>query len=61
MNNLNRNIIYDKFLQIEGWACRGKVLVENHKMDLAKEAGERIRKDLSELLVLLKNKPGGIG
>jgi hypothetical protein len=56
MTDLNRNIIYDKFLQIEGWAYRGKVLVENRKMDLARKAGIRIKNDLKELLVLLKDK-----
>lgn len=57
IENLDRNILYDKFLQIEGYAYRGKKLIEDHEMDLAKQAALRIRKDLNELLILFKVNP----
>ncbi len=54
---MSKNVTYDKFLQVEMWAFRGKKLIENGKLELAKEAGLRIKKDLDELLVLLKCNP----
>jgi hypothetical protein len=46
--------MYDKFLQIEGWAYRGRYLVEKEEMEKAKDACLHIRYDLEELEVLLK-------
>lgn len=54
MNGLDRNIIYDKFLVIEGWAYRGKKLAEKDHMDLAGRSAERIWTEIKELVVLLK-------
>lgn len=52
--SISHNVIYDKFLAIEGWAFRGRHLVEKDEMEKVKEACLRIRNDLEELEVLLK-------
>ena len=54
---IHQTILYEKFLYLEGWAVRGKHLCEVDRIDLAIEAAERMRKDLNELLVLLKAEP----
>jgi hypothetical protein len=51
---IRKTILYDKFLSIEGWALRGKTLIERDRLEKAMEAVERIEKDLEELRVLLK-------
>ena len=51
---ISHNVIFDKFLNIEGWAYRGRHLVEKQEMEKAREACKRIRYDLEELEVLLK-------
>jgi hypothetical protein len=58
---LEKTILYDKFLQIESWAYRGRHLVEKGLIEKAREAARRIETDLQELKVLLKmpDKEGG--
>lgn len=51
---ISHNVIYDKFLNIEGWSYRGRHLIEKEEMEKAKEACLHIRHDLEELEVLLK-------
>ncbi len=51
---ITHNIIYDKFLNIESWAYRGKHLIEKEEIEKAKQTCRRIRHDLEELEVLLK-------
>ena len=53
-SEIDKNIIYDRFLVIEGWAFRGKALVEKGNLDKAKAAYNRIKKEMDELKVLLK-------
>jgi hypothetical protein len=56
----NRNIIYDKFLIIEGFAYRGKVMVERGSRERAIECHNRILMEMKELGVLLKQVTDGI-
>ncbi len=58
-DTINRNIIYDKFLLIEGWAERGRLLAEKGLIDKAKEALKRIHRELNELDVVMKFDPDG--
>lgn len=51
---ITHNVIFDKFLNIEGWAYRGRHLVEKEEMEKAKDACLRIKHDLEELEVLLR-------
>ncbi len=54
---INRSIIYDKFLLIEGWAERGRLLSEKGLTDKAREALRRIHRELRELDVVMKYNP----
>jgi len=59
MVNINKNIIYDKFLIIEGFAYRGKLMVEHGDSIKAIQCYDRIKKEMGELEVLLKKVPNG--
>jgi hypothetical protein len=51
---IRHDVVYDKFLMIEGWAYRGKMLIERDNEGKAKEAALRVREELKILLVSLK-------
>ena len=58
MMDIKKNIIYDRFLAIESWAYRGKMLSEKGQMDKVRAAYKRMKKDMTELGVLLKHDEG---
>jgi len=51
---IRKNIIYDRFLQVEGLAYMGKNLVEKGRKEKAIECFNRIVKEVKELGILLK-------
>ncbi len=52
--DFSRNIIFDKFLCIEGWAYRCRHLIKTGENDKIKQGYLRMRKDMAELAILLK-------
>lgn len=54
INRIGLNVGYDKFLIIEGWAYRGRKLLENGEEEKAKSCAKRISEELKILKVILK-------
>ena len=54
-SELGKNVIYDKFLVIEGWAFRGKALIEKGDLKKVRIAYDRMKKEMDELSALLKD------
>jgi len=54
---INRDLRYEKFLYIEGWAARGRLLAEQSNEKGMRESLMRIHKDVSDLDILLKYNP----
>jgi hypothetical protein len=53
VNEEKKYKILDKFLSIEGWAFRGRGLIEKGSEEKAKETLSRIHKSLRELDALM--------
>jgi hypothetical protein len=56
--DLNKTIIYDKFLSIESWAYRAKNLIEKGEEEKVRIALKRMAKDMIDLVRLLKVRTG---
>ena len=53
-NRIGLNVGYDKFLMIEGWAYRGRKLIEKGEEEKAKGCAKHIGDELKILRVILK-------
>jgi len=54
---VHHDLRFEKFLYIEGWAARGRLLAEQSNEKGMRESLMRIHKDVSDLDILLKYNP----